>query len=120
MAALAYVLAALGVRPERAAGRDERDLLEARKRSALAAIVDLEDERAVGKLAEPDFDMLAAVYEAEALEALRALDALGVAAAEPSEADGVEAEIAAARARLECPHCGAARRPGSPCPRCGR
>ena len=35
-----------------------------------------------------------------------------------SEADALEAEIAAARARMTCPTCGLTRAPGEACPRC--
>jgi hypothetical protein len=126
LAAIAYVLTALRARVAGAPpAAGERARLEDRKHAALAAIVDLEDERAIGKLSDADFEALAARYEAEALDALRALDAMGppeLPAADPegSEDDPLEEEIAAARARLECPHCGAARRAPAACPRCGR
>jgi rubrerythrin len=93
-----------------------------RKRAALDAIVDLEEERAAGKLSESDFTNLLARYERDAV---RALDDLDAARAPGTDAD-LEAEIAAARARLVCPECGrskatAAREAASnPCPRCGR
>ena len=74
-----------------------------RKAIALTAIVDLEEERALGKLAAPDFDTLRANYEAEALAALRELTF--AATPQPSD-DELEAEIAEIRAALACPRCG--------------
>ena len=68
--------------------------LDARKRAALGGILDLEDERAVGKLNQEDFDELRAEYEAEALVAMAELDQL-----DASEGD-VESEIAELKARL--------------------
>jgi len=127
----------------------ELEEAEADKRSALVAIVDIENEHAVGKLSRPDLDALKAEYEARALEALRRAEALreeqplsasgGQAdqrssqrASEADERssrrsrqeewlddDELELEIAAIRERLRCPSCGAARAPGEPCDRCG-
>lgn len=127
----------------------ELEEAEADKRSALVAIVDIENEHAVGKLSRPDLDALKAEYEARALEALRRAEALreeqplsasgGQAdqrssqrASEADERssrrsrqeewlddDELELEIAAIRERLRCPSCGAARAPGAPCDRCG-
>lgn len=128
-AALAYVAAPLrkGRRPtnERAADIEE---LESRKRAALTAILDIENEREVGKLSTEDFEVLRAEYEVEAVTALVELDALRV----PDE-DRLEAEIAAIRDRLgretsraepedaviACPSCGAPRVMGRACERCG-
>ena len=92
------------------------------KRSALMAIVDIENERAVGKLSQADFDTLKAEYEGQALTALRTADALRASAArsgEPEWDDELEREIAAVRERLSCPNCGAARTPGKACEQCG-
>jgi hypothetical protein len=98
LAALAYVAAALD-RPQGAAsgltGAAEVEL-ERRARAALVAIVDLENERDVGKLTAQDFDDLVGTYEDEALTALRALDDVRSAGA----SDAVERDIAAVRARL--------------------
>ncbi|MFN2488610.1 MAG: hypothetical protein ABR529_02490 [Actinomycetota bacterium] len=85
----------------------------ARKRSALDAILDLEADHDMGKLTEDDFQALLPGLEAEALEALRRLDALR------APDDDLEREIAAITARLQCPGCGAPRPTGSVCPRCG-
>jgi hypothetical protein len=115
--ALAWVMAPLR-RPE-ADVADARTLTEeadARRRAALAAIVDLEDDRSVGKLAEEDFDALKDQYDAEALAAMAELDALGASTAEPDE---LEAEIAAMRRAMTCSNCGATKAPGEACPRCG-
>jgi hypothetical protein len=119
-AALVYVIAPVrrGRRPTPAdaPGAD----LETRIRAALAAIVDLENEVAVGKLTEPDFAALAGRYESEALAALRALDAARARPPEAAADDRLEREIAAVRARLACPSCGGPRRADGPCARCGR
>ncbi|MGH2776833.1 MAG: hypothetical protein ACRDJT_15590 [Actinomycetota bacterium] len=89
---------------------------EARKRAALVAIVDIETERATGKLSEGDFVALRADYETQALVALREADALRDSTYDDDE---LEQEIAAIRERLRCPDCGAARRQGEPCDQCG-
>lgn len=117
VAALGLVVQPLRTGPR----RDEENnapLVEdavARKRSALVAIVDMENEHTAGKLSDEDLAALRTQYETEALKALRDLDAL-------STGDGdeeLEAEIAEMRARLSCPNCGELRTPGSRCPACG-
>jgi hypothetical protein len=139
---------ASSLRSGRRPASERRDELVSRKQAALTAILDLEDERALGKLSEDDFGALVASYEAEAAAALRALDELGL-----EDPDPLEREIAAARARLEpslrsgrgrpasflrsgrgrpasflrsgrgrpaaCPSCGAPASPEGPCSRCG-
>ncbi|MDQ3878527.1 MAG: hypothetical protein M3290_09310 [Actinomycetota bacterium] len=116
-AAIAYVAGA----PRRAPGRfpdlvrATEDELNSKKRSALGAIIDIEDERTVGKLSQEDFEILRREYEAEALDALMELDSLGSV---PDD-DLLEAEIAEMRARLACPRCGAPRLSAGPCERCG-
>ena len=113
--ALGFVMQPLRTGPR----RDETDdalLVEdaaARKRSALAAIVDMENEHTAGKLSDGDLAALRTQYEIQALEALRDLDALS------SNDDELEAEIAEMRARLSCPNCGEPRTPGIRCPACG-
>jgi hypothetical protein len=87
---------------------------EDRKSAALAGIVDLEQELEIGKLSRDDFEILREEYERDAVAALHELDS-GVTSAD----DALEKEIAAARARLACPSCGAPRAAGGPCPRCG-
>ena len=117
-AALAYVVLPLG---GRRGGREEvaspEGELDARKRTALTAIVDLEAERSVGKLSDEDFEVLRAQYEAEALKALTELDALRVRSEEPDEGS-LEAEIAEMRSRLSCPRCGGLRSIEGTCPQC--
>ncbi|MDQ3662440.1 MAG: hypothetical protein M3454_15585 [Actinomycetota bacterium] len=88
-----------------------------RKASALTAIVDLEEERALGKLAPPDFESLRATYEAEALAALRELTTFA-AAPQPSDEE-LEAEIAEIRAALACPRCGRTLSAARTCSQCG-
>lgn len=118
VAALAYVSAPLRRRDE------ERSIdaalgLEEKKTVALTAILDLEDERDVGKLSDEDFAELRGVYEAQALEALHQLDD----EAAHDEVDPIEREIARVRDRLSatrCSNCGAPRERGrNPCPACG-
>jgi hypothetical protein len=48
---------------------------EEQKRAILRALKDLEQERALGKLTDEDFEMLSAQYRTEAKRILRALDA---------------------------------------------
>lgn len=117
LAALAYVAAPIRRGP-RVQSTDPGRLeeVEARKRAALTAIVDLESERDAGKLSESDFESLHASAEAEALAALAEADLLANAEAEDAD---LEREIAAMRERLSCPSCGALRSPGERCPRCG-
>lgn len=122
-AALAYVALPLGRRGRSEDAPSPADDLDARKTTALSAIVDLENERLVGKLSDEDFDALRAQYEAEALQALTELDALR--AAEPDEGPGgdaddasLEAEIAEMRQRLACPRCGSLRATDGTCSQC--
>ncbi len=118
--ALAYVLTPLRHTPGEPVPTDPRMAAEARaedkKNSALGALVDIEDEREVGKLSAADFELLRREYEAEALAALHELDDIRFTFRTD---EALEAEIASVRAGLECPSCGGARPPGEPCPRCG-
>ncbi|MGH2730209.1 MAG: hypothetical protein ACRDJI_06310 [Actinomycetota bacterium] len=116
-AALAYVLAPVRGGPRSEPPDESATAAEVagRKRAALTAILDLETERDVGKLSLADFEALRAEYEAQALAALAELDALESRSGD----DAVEAEIAAVRARLVCPSCGAVRAPSGACPQCG-
>ncbi|MDQ3645925.1 MAG: hypothetical protein M3345_03220 [Actinomycetota bacterium] len=121
-AALVWVALPLRRGPSVAERPDERSMHDAaeRKRVALDAIVELEDERDVGKLSEGDFASLRTTYEDEAIAALRHLDSVGAPAGTPARHDdAIEAEIAAARARLACPRCGTIRESAEVCPRCG-
>lgn len=84
-----------------------------RKRLALGAILDMEEEREAGKLAEPDYKQLRARYEREALEALRELDV------ELTSRDAqIEAEIEKLKAASRCPECGALKGRGDDCDTC--
>lgn len=118
LAALAWVSIPLrrGARTDPGGGSPELQEADAVKRAALMAILDIEEERATGKLSERDFDLLRADYEARALGALREADALRNSS---DDDDELEIEIAAVRERLRCPHCGAARAPDKPCEWCG-
>jgi hypothetical protein len=91
-----------------------RDELAARKRAALVGILDIESEREAGKLSDEDFGILRREYEAEAIGALRGLEA-----DLPAADDELEAEIAALRAELICSECGAPKRRAARCARCG-
>jgi hypothetical protein len=119
--ALAYILTPLrradrpGGPDPKAAGAAEADAQD-KKTGALTALVDIEDEREVGKLSAADFELLRQEYEAEAMAALRELDDIHFTLRTD---EALEAEIAAVRAGLECPSCGGARPPDEPCPRCG-
>lgn len=124
--ALAFVAAPLrsGASPveESSAAAAE---LESRKRAALTAIIDIENERDIGKLSGDDFAILRSEYETEAVAALLELDALHAGEGEVDVE--LEAEIAAVKERLSsggsaliaCPSCGAPRVPGRACRRCG-
>jgi rubrerythrin len=123
VAALAVLSLAYISGPLRKPGvRDEVDAnaeLEEQKRRALVAILELEDERDVGKLTDEDFADLRKHYEAEALEALHRLDGT----VDSGVDDPLEFEIAKVRQRLaatRCPNCGEPRaRSEERCPRCG-
>lgn len=117
LAGLAFVLVPLARGAVRESDDAPSPVDEARdkKLSALAGIVDLEQERDAGKMSPEDFRSLRSEYERDALEALNELDRLGT---DPAD-DELEREIAAARQKLACPSCGAPRTTGEPCPRCG-
>lgn len=121
------------VRPAAAPEEPEDDPREHRKDLALAALKEIEFDRATGKLDDADYERMKASYTAEALEAIRAVDAavapvpaepalakrqvpaaVGAGAAEEPApaADPVEALIAAKRraakgGRRFCGECGA-------------
>jgi hypothetical protein len=102
---------------------DEDDPLLRRRDRALAALREIEFDRATGKLSDEDFAKLQAKYQVEALDALRAVDAAkagagvvahaGAALAAGSDGDAVERLIAEARAQSRsmkqrfCEECGA-------------
>ena len=116
LAAVALVLDPLvrpyAIRPEPPSSEPEDDPLERRKELALAALKEIEFDRATGKLDDADYERMKARYTAEALEAIRAADAAAAPApVEPAPADPVEALIAARRkaskGRKFCTECGA-------------
>jgi hypothetical protein len=116
-AVLIWVLQPLG--GKRRSAFDETGVLieeaGARKRAALEAIIDMENERASGKLSEAGFEALRGQYEVEAVRALKEIDALS------GQLEGddavLESEIARMRAGLTCPRCGAWKT-GETCERC--
>lgn len=118
IAALAYVLTPLRSGPRRdiPATSVQIEDAEEKKRAALTALIDIEEERSIGKLSEGDFDALRMEYEAEALEALIELDELEAA---PGAEGELEAEISALRSKMTCSSCGALQRPGKACEHCG-
>src|SRR5919106_6982272 len=101
-----------GARPEANSVTIRLEEAGARKEAALGALVDIENERLIGKLSARDFEQLRDEYEAEALAALKELDAIEDGDAEDDE---LEAEIAAIRVQMECPECGGLRVPGESC-----
>jgi hypothetical protein len=125
LAAVALVLDPLvrpyAIRPEPPSSEPEYDPLEQRKELALAALKEIEFDRATGKLDDADYERMKAKYTAEALEAIRAVDAAAAPApVEPAMArqpagsgagdDAVEALVAAKRragkGRKFCTECG--------------
>lgn len=99
---------------------DEEDPLQRRRDRALAALREIEFDKATGKLSDDDYTRLQAKYQTEALEALRAVDeAKGGGLGDRgqgtggSSADPVERLIAEARAQARtkkqrfCEECGA-------------
>jgi hypothetical protein len=116
-AALAFVAQPIIAGPRREPDDVSRALQEAdeRKRAALLAILDIEEERDVGKQSVTDFEVLRAQYERQALTALHEVDNLTV---EEEGSDELENEIARMRAEITCPNCGAVRT-GTVCSRCG-
>lgn len=118
VAVLAYVLVPLrsGPRQDVPLTSVRVEDAEERKRSALTALLDIEEERGIGKLSEGDFKALRAEYEVEAFQALVELDSLQAA---PEAGDELEEEISTLRSKMTCSSCGALRPPGKACERCG-
>jgi hypothetical protein len=96
---------------------DEDDPVQRRRDRALAALREIEFDKATGKLSDEDHQRLYAKYSAEAIEAIKAADAAVSPALPPSRPpaseDAIEALIASARAdakrtgRRFCQECGA-------------
>jgi rRNA maturation endonuclease Nob1 len=118
IAALAYVSSPLRSGESNRAEVVPRSLEEARgrKAAALGALLELDEDAAMGKITLTDLERLRTQYEIEAVLALNELDEVQT---EPVEEDALELEIRALRERMRCPSCGAVRPPGEPCPRCG-
>jgi hypothetical protein len=116
--ALAYVAAPLRFGAAEESQVEGRPVEEARsrKRAALSALLELDEDAEMGKISTADLVKLRATYEMEAVMALIQLDD---AEADPADDDELEVEIKALRKRMQCPSCGAVRSPGEPCPRCG-
>lgn len=112
LVAIAWILIPI-FRGKRAEAGDGAAAQEAgaRKRAALDALVEIEEELEIGKLSLDDFELLRSEYEREALRALKELDAL-------AGGDSLEEEIATMRRQMTCPNCGALRRPGEACSKC--
>lgn len=92
------------------------DPMETRKGAAVAALKEIEFDRETGKLSDGDYSELYARYSTEAIEAMRAEDAVPAPATGSTE-DAIEAMVAADVMTLEATGGSAA---GSPsCPTCG-
>jgi hypothetical protein len=128
VAVLAGPLTTPGVTPPPGADEPE-DLEETPKGIALAALREIEFDKATGKLSDEDYAELKSRYTAEALAVLRAEQGAAGAAPAPAASGGddpVEAMIADRVRRLQqsgirCPSCGP--RPESDalfCSSCGR
>lgn len=115
-AALAFVVSPLrkGPRSDDVTTSEVIEEAGARKRSALMAILDMEEEKAVGKLSDVDFQVLRSQYEAEAVAALKELDAVRT---EDQDAE-IEAEIARLKDAMVCANCGAIMPEGARCSAC--
>lgn len=72
------------VEPRTPFSEPEDDPLEQRKELALAALKEIEFDRATGKLSEADYQAMLTRYTKEAVEALREVDAAAAAAATPA------------------------------------
>ena len=91
---------------------DEDDPALARRDRALAALKEIDFDKATGKLSDPDYDRLKAQFTTEALDALRDADVAAAPAHSATDDAAVEALIASARGstsatRRFCVECGA-------------
>jgi len=87
---------------------EPEDLEETPKGIALAALREIEFDRATGKLSEEDYNALKAKYSEEALQLLRAEETAQAAEAAPDKIEAmVEARVRALReGPKSCPRCG--------------
>ena len=121
VAALAFVLQPLlfdvSTAGARAPSRAPR-AMQGGDEDAVAALREIEFDRATGKLSDADYAELKARYTARALEAMRAVGADGESAVAQ---DVVEATVLAYRARLKsCARCGPRPEPDAVyCSNCG-
>jgi hypothetical protein len=95
---------------------DEEDPLLSRRDRALAALKEIDFDRATGKLSDQDYEELKAQFSAEAVAAIKAVDSAESATGplgHSATVDAVEALIASARAPISaggrrfCVECGA-------------
>ncbi len=111
VAALAYVLypllfeaSAMGERP---APRASRVASTGADEDAVAALREIEFDRATGKLSDADYDDLKTRYTARALEAMRAGGGAGLGEGVSAADDAAEAAVLAIRRRIRsCARCG--------------
>lgn len=91
---------------------------------AIAALREVEFDRATGKLSDDDYAALKATYTAEAVRAIRAVEGPGAAGEAPALVpdETVEALIGRyRRATVACPRCGERPEPAARfCSSCGR
>jgi rubrerythrin len=111
--AIVFVPLRRGPRREPAASTD---LYSDRKDSLLDGLLDLEEERELGKLSQSDFEGLRKRYEAEVLVALDEAEAHKSSGARDH---ALELEVARMRRELSCPTCGTPLGKRGECPRCG-
>lgn len=103
---------------------DEDDPLLARRDRALAALKEIDFDKATGKLSDDDYDRMKAQFTAEALDALRAAEPAEGIAGTATSSDDVESLVASARSdgtgrSKFCLECGAPLGQGRFCMACG-
>ena len=121
LGALAFVLYPVFFGTDAAPATAPRESVEGDESSAVAALRELEFDRATGKLSDADYADLKARYTKSAIAAMRRGTDADQPTTRPTDAD-VEAAVRAHRQRLAgCPACGP--RPESDavyCSNCGR
>ena len=111
VAALGYVLYPLlfeaSATRDRPASRTGRATSTGTDEDAVAALREIEFDRATGKLSDSDYAELKTRYTARALEAMRGGGGAGAAEAVPVTDDAAEAAVLAIRRRIRsCARCG--------------